>query len=47
MPQLEYVAPTSEEFEVLLALLKDRIDRGQGETIYEIGIGGTATFITV
>ena len=34
------MAPTAEEFEVLLSQLKARMDRGQGETIYEIGIGG-------
>lgn len=34
------MAPSSEEFELLLTQLKERMDRGQGETIYEIGIGG-------
>lgn len=34
------MAPTAEEFEMLLTQLKERMDRGQGETIYEIGVGG-------
>ena len=34
------MAPTAEEFERLLTQLKERMDRGQGETIYEIGVGG-------
>lgn len=39
-PKLQFVAPTSEEFDILLTQLKERLDKGQGETIYEIGIGG-------
>ena len=38
--QLQFVEPTAEEFDILLTQLKERMDRGQGETIYEIGIGG-------
>lgn len=33
------VSPSSEEFEVLLETIQERIIEGQGETIYEIGTG--------
>ncbi|XP_033735924.1 GTP-binding protein 1-like [Pecten maximus] len=33
------VSPTSEEFEVLMETIQERIIEGQGETIYEIGTG--------
>ncbi|KAK3602396.1 hypothetical protein CHS0354_030117 [Potamilus streckersoni] len=33
------VSPTSEEYEMLLDTIKDWVEEGQGETIYEIGTG--------
>ena len=38
--QVQFVAPTSEEFDLLLRQMRERLDNGQGETIYELGIGG-------
>jgi GTPase len=34
------VSPSAEEFESLQIEMKSRIGDGQGETIYEIGMGG-------
>ncbi len=39
--QLQFVAPTAEEFDLLQRQMKARLSDGQGETIYEIGLGGT------
>ena len=38
--QLQYVSPGAEEFDTLQRQMKARIEEGQGETIYEIGVGG-------
>ncbi len=38
--QLQMVAPTAEEFDILAQHMRERLDKGQGETIYELGIGG-------
>ena len=40
-PQLQFVSPSGEEFEALQWQLRARMDEGQGEAIYEVGIGGT------
>ncbi|CAB3359760.1 Hypothetical predicted protein [Cloeon dipterum] len=37
------VSPTSEQFDLLLRQLRERLDDGRGETIYEIGIGEDST----
>lgn len=37
--QTALVSPTSEQFDLLLRQLRERLDDGRGETIYEIGIG--------
>ena len=34
------IGPTDEQFDILLHKLKERLDEGHGETIYEVGIGG-------
>ncbi|XP_026469311.1 GTP-binding protein 1 [Ctenocephalides felis] len=48
MPTIDYsiirakdvlVSPSEEQYELLLQRLKDRIEDGRGETIYDIGIG--------
>lgn len=39
-PKLEFVSPSAEEFDVLRQQMKARMEEGQGEAIYEIGIGG-------
>lgn len=33
------MSPSEEQYELLLQRLKDRIEDGRGETIYDIGIG--------
>lgn len=33
------MSPTSEQFDLLLRQLRERLEDGRGETIYEIGIG--------
>lgn len=33
------VSPSSEEYEYLLETIKERVEEGQGETIYEVGTG--------
>lgn len=38
--QLQFVSPSAEEFDILQRQMKARIEEGQGETIYEIGVGG-------
>jgi hypothetical protein len=34
------ISPNHEEYEYMCDIIKDRIEEGQGETIYEIGTGG-------
>lgn len=34
------ISPTDEQFDILLHKLKERLDEGHGETIYEVGVGG-------
>lgn len=34
------VSPNSEEYEFLVETIKTRVEDSQGETIYEIGVGG-------
>ena len=38
--QLQYVSPDDEEFEQLKEQMLTQLEEGQGETIYEIGVGG-------
>ncbi|XP_052788264.1 GTP-binding protein 1-like [Mya arenaria] len=39
--KLALVSPTNEEYEYILETLKERVEEGQGETIYELGTGET------
>lgn len=41
--QLQFVSPTTKEFDYLQQQMKIRISEGQGETMYEIGTGGSET----
>ena len=34
------ISPDDDQFDILLHKLKERMDEGHGETIYEIGVGG-------
>ena len=34
------ISPDDEQFDFLLHKLKERLDEGHGETIYEVGVGG-------
>ncbi len=43
--QLQFVAPTAEEFDLLQRQMKARLSEGQGETIFEIGLGGTFVLV--
>ena len=38
--QVSLLSPSDEQFDVLLQKLMERLEEGQGETIYEIGVGG-------
>ena len=38
--QVALISPTDEQFDLLLRKLKERLDEGHGETIYEVGVGG-------
>lgn len=38
--QVSLISPNHEEYEYICDLIKDRIEEGHGETIYEIGTGG-------
>ena len=38
--QIALISPTDEQFDILLHKLKERLDEGHGETIYEVGVGG-------
>lgn len=40
LTQFQFVAPSAEEFEIFKRQMKVRLDEGQGESMYEIGIGG-------
>ena len=44
--QLQFVAPTAEEFDLLQRQLKARLSDGQGETIYEVGVGGELSTVS-
>jgi len=35
-----FISPDDEQFDFLLRKLKERLDEGHGETIYEVGVGG-------
>ena len=37
---MSLLSPSDEQFDVLLQKLMERLEEGQGETIYEIGVGG-------
>jgi GTPase len=41
------VSPTEEQYELLLKRLKERVESGRGETIYDIGVGEGMLKITV
>ena len=47
--QLQYVSPSTEEFEDLVERLKVQLVDGQGEVIYEIGVGSKSCrdYITI
>ena len=34
------MSPTNDEYEFLLETIKETVEEGQGETIYELGVGG-------
>ena len=36
-----WISPNEEQFDALVKLLKKRLDEGHGETILEIGTGGS------
>ena len=38
--QLALVSPDDDQFDVLHQKLMERLEEGQGETIYELGVGG-------
>ncbi|XP_064641825.1 GTP-binding protein 1-like [Lineus longissimus] len=38
-----FVSPTTEEYDILLEQLRERVKEGQGETIYELGVGEADT----
>lgn len=38
--QAHLVSPNNEEYDIIVDIIKERLDEGQGETIYEIGTGG-------
>lgn len=38
-PRVALISPTDEQFDLLLRKLKERLDEGHGETIYEVGVG--------
>lgn len=43
-PRIALISPNDEQFDFLLHKLKERLDEGHGETIYEVGVGdGTAS----
>ena len=42
--QTALVSPTNDEYEYILETIKETVEEGQGETIYEIGTGGEQSF---
>ncbi len=38
--KLSWVSPTNKAYDELIAILKDNIEKGHGETILELGVGG-------
>lgn len=38
--QTALVSPTNDEYEFILETIKEQVEEGQGETIYEVGTGG-------
>lgn len=38
--QTALVSPTNDEYEFIVESIKERVEEGQGETIYEVGTGG-------
>ena len=38
------ISPNDEQFDLLLHKLKERLEEGHGETIYEIGVGGESVW---
>jgi hypothetical protein len=38
--KLSWVSPTNKAYDELIAILKDSIEKGHGETILELGVGG-------
>ena len=38
--QTALVSPSNEEYEYIMEIIKERVEEGQGETIYEVGVGG-------
>ena len=43
--QTALVSPTNDEYEFIVETIKERVEEGQGETIYEIGTGGKTGFL--
>ena len=41
------MSPDEDQYEFLLQQLRQRIEEGQGETIYEIGLGGNLFTLTL
>lgn len=41
-PRVALISPDDEQFDILLQKLKERLDEGHGETIYEVGVGDGA-----
>ncbi|CAB0020627.1 unnamed protein product, partial [Nesidiocoris tenuis] len=42
------ISPTAEQYDLLLKRLKERVESGRGETIFDIGVGeGTVTILVV
>lgn len=37
------ISPNNEEYDIIVDMIKERLDEGQGETIYEVGTGGEKT----
>ena len=40
------MAPSAEEFEIFKRQMKVRLNEGQGEAMYEVGIGGEYSYFT-
>lgn len=39
------VSPSSEQYEILMETIKHRVEDTQGETIYEVGMGGRSHLV--